>query len=417
METTWKKNTALFLTGQAVSMFGSMVVQYAIVWHITLKTQSGSMMTLFTIAGFLPMFFISPFGGVWADRFNKKYIISISDGAIAFASLIVALFLLTGFDNTGILLGCAIVRSFGQGVQTPAAGALIPQIVPAASLTKVNGFQGSIQSFTMLAAPMVSGALMTFAPLEIMFFLDVITAAAGIGILFFLVKVPEGEAAETEHKGLDYFHDLREGIRYIKSHGYVLRVIVVSAIFMFFAAPAALLTPLQVTRNFGNDGWRLAALEIAFSSGMMAGGVLIGIGGGFKNRVYSMALANALFGLESAALGLVQNFWVYTGIVTIMGVTMPLYTTPSMVLLQTTVEPAFMGRVLSVVGMVGSVMMPVGMLVFGPAADTVSINLLLIGTGVVISLLAVPMMMSKVLREAGRTAGPGEGTGERGLGG
>jgi hypothetical protein len=88
MRIHWKKNTLLFLTGQALSFFGTMVVQYAIMWHITLKTQSGTMMTLFTVAGFLPMFFISPFGGVWADRFNRKYIINITtNGAIALASL------------------------------------------------------------------------------------------------------------------------------------------------------------------------------------------------------------------------------------------------------------------------------------------------------------------------------------------
>jgi DHA3 family macrolide efflux protein-like MFS transporter len=403
MEINWKKNTALFLIGQALSMFGSMVAQYAIVWHITLKTQSGSMMTLFTIAGFLPMFFISPFGGVWADRFNKKYIINIADGAIALASLIVALLLLMGFDHIGILLCCAVIRSFGQGVQTPAVGAFIPQIVPEASLTRINGFQSSIQSFTMLAAPMISGALMTFAPLEIMFFLDVITAVVGIGILFFFVKVPKSKVEGTEHKGLDYFHDLKEGIRYIKKHGYVLRMIVLNVIFLFFAVPSALLTPLQVTRNFGNNEWRLAAIEIAFSIGMMAGGVLIGMWGGFKNRIITMAFSCVLFGLGAVTLGMVQNFWVYIGIMAIIGLGMPLYNTPSMVLLQTTVEPAFMGRVLSVFGMVGSVMMPVGMLVFGPVADTVSIDILLIGTGIVITLLSIPMIMSKTLREAGKS--------------
>ena len=76
MEINWKKNTALFLIGQALSLLGTMVVQYAILWHITLRSQSGIMMTIFTIAGFLPMFFISPFAGVWSDRFNKKYIIN-----------------------------------------------------------------------------------------------------------------------------------------------------------------------------------------------------------------------------------------------------------------------------------------------------------------------------------------------------
>jgi uncharacterized membrane protein len=66
METNWKKNTALFIIGQTITLFGSSVVQYAILWHITLKTQSGIMMTLITIVGFLPIFIISPFGGVWA---------------------------------------------------------------------------------------------------------------------------------------------------------------------------------------------------------------------------------------------------------------------------------------------------------------------------------------------------------------
>jgi len=94
METNWKKNAALFLTGQALSFFGTMIVQYAIFWHITLKSLSGNVMTLFVLVGFLPMFFISPFAGVWADRFNRKYIINIADGSIAVFSLVVAILLM-----------------------------------------------------------------------------------------------------------------------------------------------------------------------------------------------------------------------------------------------------------------------------------------------------------------------------------
>jgi DHA3 family macrolide efflux protein-like MFS transporter len=73
-----------------------------------------------------------------------------------------------------------------------------------------------------------------------------------------------------------------------------------------------------------------------------------------------------------------------------------------MVLLQTTVEAAFMGRVLSVFTMVSSTMMPLGMVVFGPVADIVSIDTLLVGTGIVAALLCIPMMTSKTLLEAGR---------------
>ncbi|MDR1030877.1 MAG: MFS transporter [Treponema sp.] len=405
MEINWKKNTALFLTGQALTLFGSMIVQYAIIWHITLKTQSGSMMTLFTVAGFLPMFFISPFAGIWADRFNRKYIINIADGAIALVSLIVAIFIMLGFESFGILLVCAVVRSLGQGVQSPAVGAFIPQIVPVEHLTKVNGLQSSIQSFITISSPMASGALMAFAPLELLFFLDLITAAIGISVLFFFVKTPMLEKPEPAEgqKEIEYFHDLKEGIKYINKQGYILRLIVFSGIFMFFASPSALLTPLQVTRNFGNDVWRLTAIEMTFSIGMMAGGILIGAWGGFKNRIFTITFACVIFGIGTFALGVVHNFWIYIGIMAIIGVAMPLYNTPTMVLLQSTVDPVYMGRVLSVFMMISSVMMPIGMLFFGPLADKVSIDILLIGTGIVMALLGIPFVASKTLREAGRS--------------
>jgi DHA3 family macrolide efflux protein-like MFS transporter len=404
MEINWKKNTALFLAGQALSLFGSMVVQYAIMWHITLKTQSGVMMTLFTIAGFLPMFLVSPFGGVFADRFNRKYLINIADGAIAFASLIVAVLLVIGFDHIGILLICAIVRSFWQGVQTPAVGAVIPQIVPTEHLTRVNGIQSSIQSFIMLSTPMMSGLFMTFVPLEILFFFDVITAAIGISILFFFVKIPAIEKTDpaTNEKKLEYFHDLKEGMKYINKHGYILYLIVLSGILVFSMSPMGFLAPLQTSRNFGNDVWRLSAIEVVYSAGMLAGGILIGIWGGFKNRIFTLVLACVLFGFGSIGLGLVPNFWIYLGLWLPVGLAMTFYNTTAMVLIQSTVANEYMGRVLSVFIMVNSAMAPMGMLLFGPLADKVSIDLILIGTGVVMALLAVPFVANKTLREAGR---------------
>ncbi|MDR2501205.1 MAG: MFS transporter [Treponema sp.] len=404
METNWKKNTALFLSAQALTVFGSMVVQYAILWHITLKTQSGSMMTVFTAAGFLPMFFISPFSGVWADRFNRKYLINIADGGIALVSLAAAALLFFGVDHEGILLACAAARSFGQGAQNPAAGAFIPQLVPQERLARVNGIQGSIQSVSMLAAPMASGALMAFAPLESLFMLDVITAAIGISILAFLVRSPgavQPAGGEAGRRGIDYFRDLKEGLRYVKRRGFIFRLIALSVIFFIAVSPAAFLTPLQVTRDFGAEVWRLTAIETAFLGCMIAGGLIISAWGGFKNRVYTMALATALCGAEAIGLGLAPRFWLYCVIMGSMGLTMPFYSTPAMTLLQTRVEAAYMGRVLAVFNMASGIMMPAGMLIFGPLADRVSIDAILIVTGAAIVLLGAAFVADKTLREAG----------------
>jgi DHA3 family macrolide efflux protein-like MFS transporter len=119
--------------------------------------------------------------------------------------------------------------------------------------------------------------------------------------------------------------------------------------------------------------------------------------------MYTMTLAYFGYGIGVLGLGLAGNFWIYLGIMAVIGITMPLFNTPIAVLLQTTVEPAYMGRVFSVIGMVSTGMMPLGMLIFGPLADTVAIDVLLIGTGIALALLAIPFFANKTLREIGKS--------------
>ena len=126
---------------------------------------------------------------------------------------------------------------------------------------------------------------------------------------------------------MSYYHDMREGFVYIRSHAYVKRFFLFCALFFFFAAPVAFLTPLQVTRSFGGDVWRLTAIEIAFSLGMMLGGVLIGTWGGFKNRVHTMALSSFLTGTMTLALGFMPIFWIYLALMGLIGISMPLFNT------------------------------------------------------------------------------------------
>ena len=406
----WKKNTALFLSGQALSLFGSMLVQYAIMWHITLTTQSGMAMTLYVLVGILPTFFMSPFGGVWADRFNRKHLINLADGGIAFVTLLVALTFIAGYKEVWLLFACAAMRALGQGMHSPAVSAFIPQITPPEQLSKINGINSSIQSFAMIVAPMTSGALLSFISIEMVFFIDVITAVIGIAIVYFLVKIPKpvqtGEMSEAPAPaspvGINYFHDLREGIRYITKHRFIGQLMLLSTIFYIIVSPAAFLTPLQVSRDFGADVWRLTTIEIAFSVGMMIGGIVIGFWGGFKNKIYSMALSCALMGVGTIALGVLNNFWLYSAVMLFIGLTLPLYNTPSMVLFQTKVDPAYLGRVFGVFGMIASLMMPAGMLLFGPLGDLVSIDWLMVSSGTAIVLLSIPFVISKVMREAGK---------------
>lgn len=400
--TNWKRSAAFFIAGQFVSMFGSMLVSYAITWHITLREQSGVLIAVFTCASMLPIVFISPFAGVWADRYNRKYLINIADAAIALITLLLAVLYMSGMQSVWLLLLTVTARSFGQGVQQPAVNALIPQIVPEKHLMRFNGIQSTAQSLTMFAAPMVAGALLTFLPLEIIFFIDVFTAAIGIAAVFFFVKVSGVVNIKKSPKGIkSYFQEMGEGLRYIGGQPWLKSLFIFIALFCVLASPAAMLTPLQVARSFGDDVWRLTAIEVTFSVGMMLGGILMSVWGGFKNKVHTMNLSLLLFGVTTALFGVISNFWVYLSVMVLCGCAMPLYNTPGMTLMQTKIPSQLTGRVFSAMAMISGIGMPLGMVLFGPLGDIVRIELLLIVTGLILVIGSFFLYGHKVLVQAG----------------
>lgn len=407
MKQDWKKKTIRFLFSQTISLFGSSLVQYAILWHITLETQSGIMMMISIVCGFLPGFFISPFAGVWADRYNRKMLIVISDSVIAISTLILAVLFMLGAGSLWLLFAISAVRSFGTGIQVPAVGAFLPQIVPEDKLMRVNGINGSIQSTITLLSPMASGVLLTMASMEVIFFVDVFTASIAIFVLIFLLHVPSHVKAQVK-QSIGYFSDMKLGFSYIRKHGYIVRFIIFSSLFFILVAPAAFLTPLQVARSFGSDVWRLTAIEVAFSLGMVGGGLLIASWGGFKNRIHTMAFACFLLGACTFGLGAVPVFWIYLAIMCLTGLAVPIYSTPSMVILQERVEEDYLGRVFGIFGMVANALMPLAMLLFGPLAEIVAIEWLLLGTGVLMVLVSFGMLSSKVLVKAGWPKNQGE---------
>ncbi|MEC5273527.1 MFS transporter [Caldifermentibacillus hisashii] len=403
-KSNWYKNIVLFLSSQAISLFGSSLVQYAMMWYITLSTESGVMMTIYIICGFIPTFILSPVAGVWADRYNRKMLIVLSDGLIALATLILAILFFMGFDDIWLLFLMAAIRAFGTGIQTPAVGAILPQIVPKNKLTKVNGINGSIQAIIMFVSPLVSAALLGMATMEIIFFIDVVTATIAIGTLLIFLKIPLHEKAKDKQT-TSYLSDFKLGLQYVNSHDFLKKFFLFFALFMVLMAPASFLTPLQVARSFGDDVWRLTSIEIVFSIGMMAGGAIIAAWGGFSNKVKTMGFATVIMGVCTFALGSVPNFWVYLFFMGVFGVAMPILNTPATVLLQEKIEEDYLGRVFGVMGMISTSMMPIGMLIFGPLADMVKIEWLLIGTGAFIMCLSLLLVKNHVLIEAGKSSG------------
>jgi DHA3 family macrolide efflux protein-like MFS transporter len=221
----------------------------------------------------------------------------------------------------------------------------------------------------------------------------VVTAALAIGLLLML-RVPPHEKA-TERQTTGYFDDLRQGFAYIGGHPSIKRLFVFFGFVFFLVTPVAFLSPLLVARSFGEEVWRLTANEIAFFAGSIIGGVIMTAWGGFKSHFKTIGLAAVLWGVLFAALGLTNNFWVYLGIMTLSGLPMPMFNVPVTTMLQERVTPDMQGRVFGVMSLITSAVMPVGMVIFGPLADYVSIELLLVISGALLTLPGLAIYLSR----------------------
>lgn len=391
----WMRISVLFLAGQIISLFGSSLVEFAIIWYITLTTKSGAMMMIATLCGFLPQLLISIFAGVLADRYPRKRLILLADAGIAMATLILAILFLAGFRETGLLFVILVVRSMGTGIQTPSVSAIIPQLVPKENLLKINGIYESGNSLILLISPVLSGVLLTVSSLEYVFFIDVGTAAVAIAILLSLKIRPHYKATQKSTTG--YFQDLTDGLKYIRAHALIKMILIFYAVFFFLIVPVAILTPLMVTRSFGPEVWRLTANEMAFFAGSLLGGILVSVRGGGKNHFSTIVASCIAFGVLNALMGLAPSFFLYLIFMFLSGILVPYFSTAITVILQKKVEQQMQGRVFSFLQLVTTAVMPLGMMVFGPASDLVSIEILLIITGVMISVLGIAIHLSRAV--------------------
>ena len=307
----WKKRIILFLTSQTISLLGSSLTQYAIIWYVTLTTTSGIMLTISTLVTFIPQVLISLFAGVWADRYNRKNLIICADALVALSTLGLAFSFFMGYRELWIIFLVSAVRSVGTGIQTPTVNALIPQITPKSMLMRVTGFNGSLQNMTMIVAPAVSGALLATVSVESTFFIDVVTAIIGISLLSFL-KIPPHERAQSA-KNTGTISDLKTGILYAYRHPFIKVLLIFYALLMFLVTPTAFLTPLLIARTFGEEVWYLTANEIIYSVGAMIGGLIIAAWGGFKSRVTTIMVFSTLCGVFCIGLGFSPFFLVFLG--------------------------------------------------------------------------------------------------------
>lgn len=284
-----------------------------------------------------------------------------------------------------LLLVVSVVRSIGAGIQMPAVNAIYPQLVPQDRLTKVQGINQTLNSVLMLLSPAVGGIVLGSMDIAWAFMLDVVTAALAILIISF-IKVEKIERTDASDS---IFMELKQGIDYTFHHPLLRGIIICYACSFFLVTPAAILSPLLVERSFGNDVWMLTANEIVWTVGSLVGGLFVSLHGEFKNKIRTIAICLIAFGVTFSLLGVAGNFTVYLIIMGASGFFMPIITTAQTVFIQEITQPTILGRVFSIVQIISASAMPVAILIFGPLADVVSVESILVISGILLAFVGI----------------------------
>ncbi len=381
----------VIFAGQAVSLFGSELVQFALVWWLTQTSGSATTLAVASLVGLLPPVFLGPFAGALVDRRNRRAVMMAADGVIALATLALAALFSLGIVQVWHVYVLMFVRALGGAFHWPAMQASTTLMVQEEHLSRVAGMNQALRGIANIAMPPLGALLLTLVPLSTILALDVGTALLAIVPLIF-VRIPQPARALRAEKGLlSVWADLREGVRFVWGWRGLAILIALISLLHFFAAPAFSLVPIVVTKAFHGGAFELAWMQSASGIGLLAGGLLLGAWGGFKRRIVTVLLGISLMGGCMAVVGVLPDtaFWVAVGAMFCTGMLASMAVGSFQAVQQAAIPPEIQGRVFTLARSGMDAMSPLGMLVAGPVADAMGVQGWYLLTGGVVALMAV----------------------------
>ena len=378
-------------SGQAVSLLGSQLVQFALIWWLAQTTDSATVLATAALVGMLPQIVFGPLVGALVDRWNRRVIMIVADSVIALATVGLALLFWTDVVQVWHVYLLMFVRSTAGGFHWPAMRASTSLMVPKEHLTRVQGFNQTLQGALTIASAPLGALLLDLLPMQGVLAIDVGTALLAIAPLFF-IAIPQPQRRESSEAAKSSVgQDLREGLRYVWSWPGLVMILLMATIINLVLNPAFALLPILVTKHFGGSALQLGWLESVWGIGVVLGGVTLGVWGGFRRRVLTSLVGLIGMGTSIWLIGMApaSAFPLAVGAIFCAGVMNPIVNGPLMAVLQAAVIPEMQGRVFTLTSSVAMAMSPLGLLIAGPVADTLGVRTWFIVGGVVTALMGV----------------------------
>lgn len=381
------RNYLIFWLGQALSLLGSHLVQFGLIWWLTRETGSATVLAGASLIGLVPQVILGPFIGTLVDRWPRKAIMLAADGSIALATVLLVFAFARGFDSLALVYALLLVRALGGAFHQPAMLASTSLMVPPEQLTRMQGLNQTLQGGLNIISAPLGAFLLELLDVQGILMIDIVTAIIAIGILIFItIPQPKQEIEEDELAAVSSFlRQIGDGFRYIRGWTGLLMVIVMVALINMVFVPAGSLQPLLVKEYFGGGALELGWLQSGFGLGVLIGGALLSVWGGFKRRIVTSLVSLVGLGLAFGAIGLVPADKLVWAIVAtfFMGFMLPLVNGPFIAVLQATVAEAMQGRVIALTTSLATAMAPLGLIIAGPLADWLAVQVWYVVGGVV----------------------------------
>lgn len=371
----WKSQFIVVALGQAISMLGSQGVQFALIWWLAEKTSSPLMLGISGIVAYLPMSLFSPIAGIAADRYNRKFISIFSDMTMGMIALIYAvlLFFLDLPVWTVFVMLC--VRGIGSTFQQPAIQSIIPQLVPKDQLVKTNGWMQLLNSGSFLLGPVIGASLYAIFPMSVVLMSDVVGAILA-SVALAVVKIPKLEKTENEKQR--FVTEIKEGLQVFREDKKLFYIAIAEALCMFFYAPLSSFYPLMTSDYFDLSAMYGSAVELSFAIGMIVSSLLFSSVLKVERKIRVSFIGLLGMGIASVICGVIPPVYIgwffFAASCMCLGVAENVHTIPLTAYIQETVAPKKMGRAFSVLTLISSVPMPVGLLFSSPIAEKVGVN-------------------------------------------
>lgn len=366
-----------FWSGQLVSLLGSSVAQFIIIWWITVTTQSALYLSLAYFLGLAPIVILAPFTGVFADRWNRKMLIAIVDLLQAVATVVLIVFFWHGSISIWIVLLLLCFRGVFQAFHAPTVSAITPSMVPQDKLSRMNGLNYLFSGAVYLVGPILAAILLQAWQIYQILWVDVATFLVAI-VPLLMIRIP---SVKKKSENRSFKADLVEGFSFIKhARGFMPLIVLATALNFLFTPFSTLLSYFVVFDHFGG-ATELALVTASLQAGILAGGLFMSVKKEIKNKmaVCMASIFVAFVGYALAALTPTGMFWFMALSVLILTLCLPVANVLIQTITQTVVPLNMQGRVNAVTMALATAAQPAGMIISGVIVQFVRASYLFIG--------------------------------------